>query len=64
MKIEVNIVLEHLLHEQLFGYVGAFSSAHVLKNGTVNSIMPPLLEKLSLPSDIETSAYGYGFRFV
>lgn len=31
-------------HQDLFGYVGAFSSANVLSNGKYNSKMPPVLD--------------------
>ncbi len=48
-----NALYTAFTHPQLFGYVGAFSSEHVLKNGTVCGIMPPLLKDLSLPPDME-----------
>lgn len=49
-----NALYTAFTYPELFGYVGAFSSAHVLeqKEGS-SSILPPLLTDLNLPSDAE-----------
>ena len=48
-----NALYAAFTYPQLFGYVGAFSSAHVLEDGTEGSILPPLLQDLTLPDDVE-----------
>lgn len=40
-------------HQKLFGYVGAFSSSHVLKNSQSSSILPSLLEDFVLDDNLE-----------
>lgn len=48
-----NTLYTAFTYPELFGYVGAFSSANVLDDGQYQGIMHPLLEDLALPSGIE-----------